>query len=69
MIAYKNEPGASDKLTIKQLKWLLDEHSVEYRYISGEMKIADSFVEGKSHVTEWVSPMKTYGALMSWLGY
>ena len=65
MIAYENEPEASESLTVKQLKWLLDQHSIEYKYVYNELKMADNY----SDRTDWIEPIMNYGKLMEWMGY
>lgn len=69
MIAYENEPGATEVLTIKQTIWILNNHSIEYRYIHNVLHMDDSYVKDGKYYKEWVKPAKTYGALMSCLGY
>lgn len=69
MIAYENEPEATEELTIKEMKWILDNHSIQYRYINNVLHAELCYSKDQKHYKEWVQPAKTYGALMIWLGY
>tara|TARA_R100001244_G_scaffold74369_1_gene59404 strand:+ start:62 stop:286 length:225 start_codon:yes stop_codon:yes gene_type:complete len=74
MIAYENEPEFCDKLTDKQVQFVLKDHGIKYGWMQdstgrvGLMMLDDATRDGID-VSKYVPVIRMYGQLMNWLGY
>lgn len=67
---YPDEPSTSTVLTIKEIKKVLNDHSIQYSTdLKGNPIMLDSYTVNGELFEEWVLVKKTYGELIKWLGY
>ncbi len=66
---YTNEPNQSATLTNAQVKFILNDHAIEYKLVNSGLLMLDEYNKNNVWFSNWIKPHKTYRELMTWLGY